>query len=159
MKRILTVCALSIALLTGCDPQSEMAKKGVEKFGPTPTPSISPTPIEEPIDPADVVQVDVAEPGPTLVVNRERNETNCNKYNRVMLNGNGKQVSIKGACSELMLNGSSNEVQVDATSKIVLNGRYNIVRYSRYVNGKRPVVSGTTEGSTVEKVAASAAKK
>lgn len=155
-----TIFALSA--VAACDPQSGMSKKGVEKYIATPTPSISPTPTEEPIDPADVVQVDTTtERGPTININTPKDKMNvvCDKYNRVMVNGEPKVVTVKGACSQIMINARESDVTAEAVTEIVFNGPGNKVRYSRYANGKRPVVVDNTGGNVADKVAAPATKK
>ena len=158
---LITFAILSISFLASCDVQSGMSKKGVEKFVTTPTPAISPTPTEAPIDPADVVQVDTSiERGSSININTASDKMNvvCDKYNRVMLNGAAKVVTVKGACSQIMLNGNQHDVTAEAVSEIVFNGSENKVRYSRYANGKRPVITDNKGGNIAEKVAAAAKK-
>lgn len=140
-------------MLTSCDVQSGITKKSVEKFGPTPAPSISPTPAQEPIDPADVIQVDTTLQGPLLTVNTQADKKNlvCDKYNRVMVNGGDKVVTVKGVCSQIMINGDRNDVTAEAAMEIVFNGTENKVRYSRYGNGQRPTVTDNKGGNVSEK--------
>ncbi len=147
-------------MLASCDVQSGISKKSVEKYVPTPTPSILPTPTEEPIDPADVVQVDTADPGPTISINKADDKMNvvCNKYNRLMVNGQARVVTVKGACSQIMINGNQNDVTADAVTEIVFNGSENKLRYSRFANGKRPVVTNDPGGNETEKVTQPAKK-
>ena len=151
---ILIIVAVSISV--SCDVQSGMSKKGVEKFIDTPTPSVSPKPSEAPIDPADIVQVDTSVTGPTISVNTKSDKKDlvCDKYNRVMLNGGEKVVTVKGVCSQIMMNGNNNDVTADAVMEIVFNGSGNKIRYSRYGNGKRPVITDNSGGNVAEKVAA-----
>ena len=157
---LITFVIISIAIVASCDVQSGITKQSVEKYGPTPTPSISPTPVEPPIDPADVVQVDTSLQGPSLTVNDPKDKMNlvCNKYNRVMVNGGDKVVTVKGACSQIMLNGDRNDVTAEAVMEIIFNGTENKVRYSRYGNGKRPIVTDNKGGNVSEKVSASTKK-
>ena len=157
---LIAFTVLSISILASCDAQSDMAKKGVEKYVTTPTPAVTPTP-EEPIDPADVVQANSTERGPVISVNRGQDKMNlvCDKYNRVMINGSSHTVTIKGVCSQIMLNGHKHDVTVDAVTEIVFNGNENKVRYSRYANGKRPIVTKNSKGENLaEKVAGGATK-
>lgn len=161
MKILLIPFAIiSISIVVSCDVQSGITKKSVEKFGPTPTPSISPTPVEAPIDAADIVQVDTSLQGTSLTVNTPKDKTNlvCDKYNRVMVNGGDKVVTVKGACSQVMINGDRNDVTAEAVMEIVFNGTENKVRYSRYGNGKRPVVTDNKGGNLAEKVTAASKK-
>jgi hypothetical protein len=153
---LITFAIISIAMLVSCDVQSGITKKSVEKFEPTPTPSISPTPVEAPIDPADVVQVDTSDQGPSLTVNTPKDKTNlvCDKYNRVMVNGGDKVITVKGACRQIMINGDRNDVTAEAVMEIIFNGTENKVRYSRYGNGKRPVVTDNKGGNVSEKAPA-----
>lgn len=152
---------LSIAVLASCEVQSEMSKKGVEKYVTTPTPVVSPTPTQEPIDPADVVQVDTAvEQGPSITINSAKDKMNvvCSKYNRVMVNGGDKVATVKGACSQIMINGNKNDVTAEAVGEIIFNGSDNRVRYSRFANGKRPIVTDNKGGNVAEKVTGSPKK-
>ena len=162
MRNVLTTCCLlSIAVFASCDAQSGIAKKSVEKYVTTPTPAISPTPTEEPIDPADIVQSKTMERGPTISVSGSTDKMNlvCDKYNRVMVNGSARAVSIKGVCSQIMLNGQQHDVTVEAVSEIVFNGSGNKVHYLRYANGKRPTVTNNSGGENLtEKVPASPKK-
>ena len=161
MKFSLIILALvSISTVASCEVQSEISKKSVEKYTTTPTPTISPTPTEVPIDPADVVAVDTAAGGPSIVINTAQDKMNvvCDKWNRLMINGEAKIVTAKGACSQIMLNGNRHEVAAEVVGEIVFNGSENTVRYSRYANGKRPTVTDHKGGNLSEKVAASTKK-
>lgn len=161
MKKLLLILTLvSMPFVISCDPQSGITKKSLEKFGPTPTPSVEPTPVEEPIDPADVVQADTAQDGKALVVNlpSDRKTLNCDKYNPVMVNSRDEKISLKGACRQLTVNGNGNEITADGIAEVVFNGEDNKVTYTKYVNGKRPSVRDNKGSNTVEK-AATAVKK
>jgi len=161
MKIFAIYCAFALCLcLTACDPQSGITKKSMEKYStPTPTPTRTPEPVE-PINPADVVQVDVATEGPTISVNGDSDKAsvNCNKYNRVMINGDGLEIKTKGICKQVMINGDKNQVAIAAASEIVINGSDNTVEYSKYVNGKIPVITDTSKENIVSKSAAADAK-
>lgn len=147
------VSVMSFALLSACDMRSETAMREMEEFSGTPTPSISPTPTAEPIDPSDILTVDTSIEGPSVNIDGFELKKNvaCTKYNRVMVNGDGNKVTVKGACSQIMINGDNNQVTVDATMAYILNGSENIVEYSKYANGKRPVVTENKPGNTIEK--------
>ncbi len=120
-----------------CDVQSGITKKSVEKYEPTPTPEKK-VEVVEPIDPADIINTDTAESGPTLIVNRAtyKKPLDCSKYNKMMVNGDGYEVNIKGVCKQLMVNGDKNRVVAVAVSEIVFNGSENNVQYSKYANGQ-----------------------
>lgn len=152
--KVLFLTISFLAILTSCDVQSGMTKKSVEKYLPTPTPSISPTPTEMPIDPAEVVTVDTSLTGDDISIYRSRDKTSaaCTKFNEVEINSSDSTITIKGACKQIMVNGHRNKITADAAAEIVINGDGNEVTYSRYVNGKRPVIKENREGSTVEKV-------
>lgn len=151
--RILLLFA--IIVVAACDPQSGTARRGVANFIPTPTPERTATPAEAPIDPADVVNVDIMQTGPTLSVNRAPvvNTLDCNKYNRASVNVSGRTITIKGACSQVMVNGDKNDISIAAVMEIVVNGSENTIRYSKYPNGKRPIIDDNGSGNTVEKAA------
>ncbi len=150
----LVLLLITISLVTACDPQSGMTKKGLEKYNPTPTPEIVKQ-VEEPIDPADIVTVDTALTGPTLVVNRTRGKEplDCSKYNKVTINGDGYEVAIKGICKQLMINGDKNKVTGVAFTELVFNGEENNVEYYKYANGKKPIITQNAGVNTIEKTA------
>ena len=162
MKKILFVTALITCSLTACDPQSGMTKKSLEEYTktPTPTPVRSPTPAEV-IDPADVVTADVNATGPTIQINKpeQKKKFNCDKYNRVSINADEKEVEITGACKQIMINGDKNKLTVAAVAEIVINGHDNIVEHTKYANGKKPVVNDSGGGNTVAKVTPPPGKK
>ena len=153
MKKLVLIIMLTAVI--GCDIQSGIAKKSVEKYMPTPTPTVQPTPPEEPIDPADVIIVDTSQQGPLISVNGPdvTKPYNCNRYNRVMINVSQKKVTIKGACSQVMVNGDGNEIAAEATMEFVFNGSGNNATYTKFANGKRPRVTDNG-GNLVEKAAA-----
>lgn len=153
MKKLVLIVMLSA--LCGCDIQSGIAKKSVEKYMPTPTPTVVPTPPEEPIDPADIVNVDISQQGPLISVNGPEvtKPFNCNRYNRLMVNVSNKKVTIKGACSQIMVNGDGNEIAAEGTMEFVFNGSGNNATYTKFANGKRPRVTDNG-GNLVEKAAA-----
>lgn len=161
MKIVLTfVTVILFATLVSCDVQSGITKKSVEEYQPTPLPVVSPTPELAPIDPADVVEVDIAQQGDLISLNepKMKKTVTCDKYNQVMLNDSDGVITIKGACRQIMINGNRNDVTAEAVMGIVFNGEENKVKYSRYANGKRPVVTNNKSGNTTEKIAAPAKK-
>ena len=149
------VLLLLIATEGACDFRSGTAKEEMDKFSGTPTPTITPAPTPEPVDPADVVQVDTSLEGDLLTVNNSTpNKTvTCKKFDQVMVNCSGSEVTINGACRQIMVNGSSNQIKADAAMEFVLNGSGNTLRYSRVVNGKRPTVAENQAGNNIEKTA------
>lgn len=160
MRKPLLVAAVILFAMSACDVQSEMAKKSVEKYTASPSPAASIEP-ETPIDPADVINVDISQEGPKILVNTLFKKTvlDCNKYNRVSVNGDAWEVTIKGACSQLVINGDRNKVTTNGISEIMLNGAGNSVQYAKYVNGKRPFISDNGPDNTVEKIEAPATGK
>jgi len=152
---IFGIIVLSSLLALGCDVQSGITKRSVEKFEPTPTPE-KVVVAQEPIDPADVVTVDTTLDGPKINVNPSDTKTtvDCNKYNRVALNGDGKTITVKGICRQIMINGDKNTVTATAFTEIVVNGSENNVTYSKFVNGKRPTITQNATGNNIEKVTA-----
>jgi len=161
MKRfvLLTACLIFIALVTACEP-SGIAKEEMEKFSGTPTPTLAPTPEQTPIPAADTVQVDTSLDGEILTVNAERQKSlNCVKYNQVMINSDASTVTIKGACQRVVVNGDRNQITADASSSFEFNGGGNTVTYSRFVNGKQPLVSNNDGDNDVSFVSAADAKR
>jgi len=148
------------SLLTACDVQSGITKKSVEKYAPSPTPEKTVEVVEQ-INPADIVSVDAAVEGPQLSVNKGDNKTSldCNKYNRVQINDDARDVTIKGICKRLMINGDRNQVAVAALSEIALNGFGNTVQYSKYTNGKKPVITDNGRDNTISKTSAEPTQK
>ena len=156
MKKLMLVFAFAIAaVLTGCNPQSGIATKSVEKYVPTPTPIRTPEVVEQ-IDPADVITVDTAQEGTRISIPPadERKGADCSKYNDVRINGDGRNIHVKGVCKQLMINGDRNRVFGVAFTSIVLNGTDNQVEYSKYANGKKPAVTDNGPANIITKVAA-----
>lgn len=159
--RTLTVFALFVCVfITACDVQSGMTKKSLEEYNTTPTPAKSITP-EPPIDPADSIAVDTTLTGEQLAVNKpdEKKPLTCDKYNKVTINGNAREVTIKGACRSIMINGDNNKVTGEAFTEITLNGTGNTVTHTKYANGKRPFITENASPNTIEKVQAAAETK
>lgn len=153
MKAIALFTTLTICFYTtGCEVQSGITKKSLEKFDPTPTPE-KVVAVEEPINPADVVTADTSLQGPQIFISRtaDKKKIACDKYNRVMVNGNDHVVDIKGACSQVMVNGNNNQVSVNAAAEIITNGTNNTVQYSKYVNGKMPTITDNSRVNTITK--------
>jgi len=148
------------AALAGCDMRSGTAKEEMEKFSGTPTPTISPTPTETPIDPSEIVQADLSLDGDKITINGygQKRSVACAKLNRVMVSGGQNVITVTGACRQIMVNGNGNQITSDASIEIVMNGDGNTVYYSRYVNGKRPIITDNAGGNTIEKIAATGAK-
>lgn len=153
MKTLALYIALMIcSFVSACDVQSGITKKSVEKYAPTPTPERTVEVVEK-IEPADFVNVDTTAQGPQLSINKTTNKTtvDCNKYNKVVVNGNAQEISIKGVCKQLMINGDKNQIVAVAFSEIVLNGFENNVQYSKYANGKKPLITDNGKENTILK--------
>ncbi|QYU67989.1 DUF3060 domain-containing protein [Leptolyngbya sp. 15MV] len=130
-----------------------MAKRGVEKYVSTPTPLPRPQPTEEPIDPADIVTIDTSKNGPNISVDSPKDpaRVNCSAHNRITINAFDRKIDILGGCSQVMVNGDGNVVNIAATSEIVLNGHKNTITYSKFLNGKRPIITNNGRDNTVER--------
>jgi len=162
MKILLLILFVSlIPIVAACDVRSEIAKKNMDKFVSSPTPPMSPTPVGTPIDPADIVEVNVNLKGKTIYVDgdKQRRAAACAQFDRVMVNGDNSEIKVNGACSQIMINGDGNKITADAVSEFVLNGSENTVRYSRFVNGKLPSVIENRAGNIIEKISVNAAGK
>lgn len=158
-KTLLTIiCVLLIAVFAACDMRSGIAKDEMEKFVTKPTPPIAPTPAEIPIDPADAVEVDISVEGDPISINiHEKKKTAaCPKFNRIKVNGYANVITITGVCQQIMINGDRNDITADAAMEFVFNGSDNIVKYSRFPNGKRPLVTDNGPDNSAEKIAAGA---
>jgi hypothetical protein len=116
------------------------------------TPTITPTPEPTPVDPSLVVNVDPSTEGETLTVNghSQKQTLECKKFDRVYINGTGTTVIVKGACSQIMVNGDKNQVTADAAAEFVFNGTANDVTYARFVNGKAPAIIENQGGNDVQ---------
>lgn len=156
MNKLPYIIIISLILVTSsCEIQSGITKKSVEEYQATPTPARSPVPTPTPIDPADIVKADTASDGPMLSVNEdsEKKTINCDTYNRVMINGDKNEITIKGACEQVLFNGDGNNVSVNASSEYIFNGDNNVVTYAGYVNGKQFILTDNKKTNTVEKKA------
>lgn len=162
MKYInIILLVLAVCVLASCDMRSGTAKKEMEKFEGTPTPTVSLTPASTPIDPAYIVSVDTSIDGDILTVNGdEQTKTiTCTKYDQVMINGDRSVVTVNGACRKIVINGDGGTVTADSSSEFILNGSGNKVTYSRFANGKQPVVTQNVSGNEIERIPFDPAKK
>lgn len=153
MKELaLPITLILCSLFSACDVQSGITKKSVEKYAPTPTPQKTVEVVEQ-IDPADIVNVDTALEGQNLLVNRAEDKTtvDCNKYNPVQINDDGLEVTIKGACKRLTINGDRNVIVAAGLTEIILNGSGNSIQYSKYANGKKPLIKDNGSDNTISK--------
>lgn len=157
---VVKVLFAGILFVAGCDVQSEITKKSLEKYQPTPTPEKIVI-AEEPIDPADALNVDVTADGPTLSVNKESDKKtlNCDKYNRVTINADEQEVIIKGGCSRIVVNGRGNRISAVASTEFITYGQNNTIEYTKYLSGKRPMVTDSNGTNTVTKVAEPSLRK
>ena len=152
---VLTTAFALCFFVSGCDVQSGITQKSLEKYQPTPTPEKIATPPEEPIDPADMINVDITLDGPTLSVNQEtdKKNLNCDKYNRVTINADQQKVKITGACSKIVVNGRGNEIVAVGATEIIAYGQNNTINYTKYVSGKKPLITDTSGTNSITKVA------
>ncbi len=159
MRTLLTIyCIFLIAIMASCDVRSETAKEGVNKFTSPPTPPILQITTPTPVDPKDIVTVDISLEGDTLNINGyggKKSEV-CTKFNRAMVNGDENVITIKGVCRQIMINGDKNKITADAAMEFVFNGSGNTVSYSRFPNGNHPSVIENRPGNIIEKVSAEA---
>lgn len=152
---VFTIVSMCCLVFAGCEVQSDIAKKSVEDYQPSPTPPrVELTP--EVFDPAEIATADTSKQGALLPVNDDdANKTlNCKEYNRVQINGSRNEVTITGVCSQIMINGQGNTVSAEAVVEVVTFGGQNVVTYSKVANGKRPMINDTAGTNSVEKVAA-----
>jgi len=149
----------TVLFIGGCDVQSGITKKSVEKFEPTPTPARTVELVEQ-IDPADIVTVDANLDGPKINLNPsdEKTTVDCAKYNRVAINGDRKEIKIKGVCKQIMINGDVNKIEAVALTEVVFNGTGNTVQFTKYANGKKPLTKDNLGGNTIEKIVAANVK-
>lgn len=139
--------------IAGCDVQSGITKKSVEKFEPTPTPAKTVEVVEQ-IDPAESVKADTNIDGPKINLNPsdEKTSVDCTKFNRVAINGDRKEIKIKGVCKQVMINGDENKIEAVALTEVVFNGSGNTLQFVKYTNGKKPLTQDNGGGNTVEKI-------
>ena len=150
----LNIMLIICAAVSACDVQSGITKKSVEKYEASPTPAWKVV-VDEPIDPADSITADTSVEGPEISINKPeeaKRVVRCDKYNRVMVNGDARVVTITGVCSRIMVNGTRSKVSAVAAAEIIVNGRENSVEYSKYANAKRPVIKDNGSGNNILKV-------
>lgn len=161
MKTLALYIILSALLfVSACEVQSGITKKNLEKYMPTPTPERKVEPVEQ-IDPSDIVNVDVSQQGPPISINRTPaiKSVDCKKYNNVTVNVSEREITVKGVCKQIMINGDKNEITASALSEIVLNGHENSLQYSKFANGKKPFVTDNGNANVIEKTAPPAVKR
>ena len=154
------MCLLFATALVSCDLRSETAKREMEKFTSSPTPPILASPTRTPVDPKEVLEIDTTLEGDTIHFNGDepKKTLNCDKFNRVLINGDKNVLTVKGACKQIMINGDGNDVTTDASTEFVLNGSENTIKYSFFVNGKQPNIVENKPGNVIEKVSADPVK-
>ena len=146
------------ATTASCDMRSGTAKKEMERWSTTPEPAAPPAlPMhaEPKVEAADVVEVDTSVEGENVSINAsgQHKTAECKKFNPLLINGNTNVVTVKGICRQIMINGDDNQITLDAAMAFVFNGSSNTVKYSRFVNGKRPGVTENKSGNDIQKVA------
>lgn len=155
MKTLLTFSlVLLIPTLASCDMRSGIAKQEMEKFEAAPTQTIPPSSTGTPINPADIVEVDINLEGDAISIDghRQNKTTACTKFNRLIVNGDDSVFTIKGVCRRITINGDRNKITTEAAMEFVFNGSENVVKYSRYPNGKQPSVIQNQSGNIIEKI-------
>ncbi|QQS32552.1 MAG: DUF3060 domain-containing protein [Acidobacteriota bacterium] len=154
MRFAFTIVLLSVLAFASCDLRNETAKRSMERFTSSPTPKFSPAPTESPVDAADVAKADTSVEGEPIYVDGPdlKRTVNCAKFNSVKINGNSNNVTITGVCKQVMINGDRNRITADAANEYVFNGSENVLRYSRFVNGKRPSITQNREGNSIERI-------
>ncbi len=161
MKNLILFSVLaSAAFIIGCDPQSGIASRSVEKYTTTPTPAKTPEVVEQ-IDLADSIAVEATQEGPRISIPPadEKKVVDCKNYNEVRINGDGKTVNIKGVCRQLMINGDRNRIAGVAFTSIVFNGSENVVEHTKYANGKKATLTDNGPANTVTKIEAAETSK
>lgn len=158
---IALVLLFTLTAFAACDLRSGIAKEEMEKFSGTPTPTRTPEIPEAPIDPADSVTVDTTQPMASISLDggSKAKTANCAKFESVTLNGSMTVVTLKGNCRQIMINGDGNQVTVEGVMSVVINGEDNVLKHSRFINGKRPTVTDNAGGNTIEKIAKVEVKK
>jgi hypothetical protein len=160
MNRAALMIVFTLAAVIGfsCDMRSGIARGEMEKYVSSPTPPISPIPTATPVDPAERVDVDVNKESDSVSIDgyKEKKSATCAKFERVRVNGDGNEITVKGVCRQVMVNGDSNKIKIDAAIEIVFNGTENTIQYSRFPNGKEPIVIENRPGNIVEKAASAA---
>ena len=155
MKALTFLIVIAVmAACTGCDLRSGTARAEMDKFSAAPTPSPSPVPSPLPsMLPAEIAEVDPALSGQILTVNGEvpKASVTCSSFDRVMINGSGIAVTVRGVCRQIMINGDRNEISADAAAELVFNGTGNELTYARYVNGKLPMIKENQLGNNIDK--------
>lgn len=162
MKKVLLITLLFlIASTSACDVRSDTAKRGVEKYLPTPTPAFSPIPTPTPVDPAFMIAADTSVEGETIHSNGsgQKKTESCKKLDRVMVNGDDNVLTIKGVCRQIMINGDRNKISAEAAIEFVFNGTENTLEHSRFVNGKLPLITQNKSGNLVEHAPAAGSKQ
>jgi hypothetical protein len=153
----ISICVFLALSFSSCDLRSGTAKEEMEKFegGATSTPVPEPSATEEPVDPADVVEVRSDQKGPQISIDgyAKRQKIECSAFNDVFINGVRHEIDVSGPCSHLTINGDNNKVELDAAVTITVNGDGNKIEFMRVANGKRPFVTDRGSDNSIDKVA------
>ena len=70
------------------------------------------------------------------------------------VNADEQKVKIAGGCRRIVVNGRGNEIDAVGATEIIAYGQNNTIRYTKYVSGKKPMITDTSGTNTIEKAAA-----
>jgi hypothetical protein len=74
------------------------------------------------------------------------------KGNNVVVDANDSQLTLKGQCNEVRVNGSTNVITIDVVASIVLESADNTVRWRKAAQGDKPKIVDRSTGNKVEQV-------
>ena len=91
--------------------------------------------------------------GEDIVINGHdlRKTVNCNG-NNVVVDANDSDLTLRGECKEVKVNGSTNTITIDLVASIVLESADNTVRWKKAANGNKPKIVDRSTGNKVEQV-------
>lgn len=70
----------------------------------------------------------------------------------VVVNSGNNEITLKGSCSELVINASENTIFLDQLGILVLNGSKNVIRYRSAGESETPTIVDNGADNSVEKV-------
>jgi hypothetical protein len=80
-----------------------------------------------------------------------RKTVTCNG-NNVVVDANDSQLTLKGQCNEVRVNGSTNAITIDVVGSIVLESADNTVRWKKAAHGDKPKIVDRSTGNKVEQI-------
>lgn len=76
-------------------------------------------------------------------------ELDCGDGGKVLVNGSKNEIAITGGCTKVQINGAMNDIEIDGTDKIQINGAGNTVTWTKGYKKAKPKIQKTGRNNRV----------